>query len=181
MAGFVNAFADWQFALRGVSSGNFDDPARAPDRNNYMIRAQALLKGCHVHYRRSVKTVAQSGSLMEPGTAARFRTLCEELITSPTKEEFRALEKLLRAEFPAVSGWVDWWLRPAVASKIFDVFKIMNPALDKRLPDTTNSVEALHHSLGNSVGQGHQFLDGVGALLLWVHQFQSKNEALQSW
>jgi hypothetical protein len=181
MAGFVNAFADWQLALRGIHSNNFNDPAHVSDRNNYMIRAQALLKGCLVHFRRSVKTVAQSRSLVKVESVARFRSLCEQLVICPSVAGFRAVEKSLRVEFQAVGGWLDWWLRPAIASKFFDAFKIMDPALDKRLPDTTNPVEALHHSLGSSVGQGHQLLDGMVAVLLWANRFECQSEAIQSW
>ena len=109
-----------------------------------MIRAQCLLKGCEVRSKRSVKTVAKSGSLLKPGTVPKFSSLCHLLLSTPTVENFRAIEALIRAEFQPVSGWLDWWVRLKIASKIFDAFKVMDPDLDKCLPDTTNPVGSLH-------------------------------------
>jgi len=180
MAGFTHAFADWHLAQRGIAKEQWSDSSHDSDRNNYMRRSQALLKGCLVHFQRSVKMVAQSGSLVAPGAAPRFRNLCNELRSVPSVTQFRVIEADLRREFPSIKGWLDWWVRPAMSPKIFEAFKVMKPSLDTSLPDTTNPVESLHNILGVSVGQGHQILDGLNSLLAWVTRYELQNEAVKS-
>lgn len=180
MSGFTRAFADWHLAKRGIPKEQWDDSSYDGDRNNYMRRAQALLKGCLVHFQRSVKTIAQNGSLVAPDATSRFRSLCEELRDMPSIEHFRAIEVILREEFPSIKGWLDWWVQPSISSKIFQAFKVMDPLLDVSLPDTTNPVESLHNILGVSLGQGHQLLDGLDSLLAWVTRYALQNEAVKS-
>lgn len=179
MAGFTQAFADWQLTLRGVARENIGRSIYDEDRANYMRRAQALLKGCQVHFLRSVKNVAQNASLIPVDLRQRFRNLCEELRNSSSVELSQSIEKLIRKEFSSIGGWLDWWMRPPIASKIFNAFKVMDSALDDSLPDTTNLVESQHNLLGISVGQGHQILDGLSSLLTFTRRYEVSSEAVK--
>lgn len=178
--GFIEGFADWQLNLLGVPKERVNDPSHSTDRINFMHRAEKLLKGCRVHFLRSVKTVAQSASLVDPSAKSRFRELADELCSAPSLKEFQSVESAIRKEFPTIKNWLDWWVRPSIASQIFQAHKIMNPELDAMLPDTTNPVESLHNILGVSVGKGHQFIVGLIGLSKWTTRYELESEAVKS-
>lgn len=173
----MSAFADWHLLQQGVREDNLHHSSFDKDRANYQFRAQMLLKGCEVHWGRSIKMICSSAVLIDPSKTTRFRDLAEQLRTGASVEQARLTEATIRQEFPQIKAWLNWWMRPSNASKIFQAFKTMDPALDQSLPDTTNAVESLHNVLGVSIGQGHQIIDGLVALHQWVTRYELENEA----
>jgi hypothetical protein len=140
-----------------------------------MVRAQALLKGCTVHWERNVLKVARDAHYVPSDEQDDFRSLCDELRRTSTMERFRRIEQHIRQRWKEVGAWLDWWMNPSIGRMIFEAFKIMDPTLSASLPN-----ESTHYSIYQSVGKGHQILAGLEALLRFAQRLQRQSDAVQS-
>lgn len=135
-------------------------------------RAEALVKGCYVHWKRSTCKIKQ---LISPDHVFRFELLLGTLENHrSTPEEFLNAADELRTKYPEVRAWIAWWLLPDNAALIFPAMAKMSPQLRARLPDTTNGGESSHWLLYRACGQKFDLWEGIRRLFM----FQREQEML---
>lgn len=163
----------------GIARHLLDHDSYATEREGYCARAQKLLKGCDVHFERSVKRLAINHAYVPHGSGDRFRVMCNDLRATPDLARFNELERSLRDEFPKCSSWLDWWKRPPICHLIFRAHQIMDETLRRSIPNSTNPVESLHWSMVQSTSTGHEVLSGLNALLLYTQRVQRQDLAVE--
>jgi hypothetical protein len=179
MNGFLEAFADAQLIASGITREHVNDPSLATRRHGLLLRAQKLVKGCEVHWERSVKRIAVNTHYVPVGNEDAFRRLCDEMKRSAAESIFWELEQHLRSTYPKITDWLDWWIRPAIRKLIFNPFRVMDPKLNQGLPNSTNPVESIHQSITIATGKGHHLLSGLTALLAIAQRIQRQHAATQ--
>lgn len=179
MNGFMEAFADAHLHASGTALERVNDHSLASQRHGLLLRAQRLLKGCEVHWERSVKHIGANAHYVPAGHEHAFRRLCDEMKRAVTRSIFWQLEEGVRSTYPETSNWLDWWIRSDLRPMIFDAFRAMEPEVNKKLPDSTNPVESIHHSITVSTGKKHPLLAGLLALRLYEQRLQRQYTAAQ--
>lgn len=148
------------------------EQSRSTEAANLRTRALALIKGCIVHWKRSLHKIKQV-----IGTRFLFRfeglvAVLERESTTPA-EFIQAVEQIL-AEFPEVRPWLAWWILPGNGSMIFPAMQKMPADLRAKLPNSTNAAESGHWLLYRAVGTGFDLWDGIRRL----YRFQRETEML---
>ena len=59
---------------------------------------------------------------------------------------------------------MEWWMRPAHASMLFESEREMDVEIWESIPKTTNAEEAMHWKLYCACGYDHEFLKGMYSL-----------------
>src|ERR1700722_10074123 len=90
------------------------------ERNRYIKEAQEAEVGCDVHFWRSSTRLKKNGALIPPESINTFDNLIRQLLSAATSDvQFTEAVVQLKASFPRIANWLDWWLRPTIASMIF--------------------------------------------------------------
>jgi hypothetical protein len=136
------------------------------------IRAEALIKGCIVHWKRSLHKIKQ---VVGAKHLFRFEGLIGVLESErSTAAEFLQTVEQIRAEFPEVRPWLAWWILPGNGSMIFPAMQKMPADLPTKLPNSTNASESNHWLLYRAVGYGFDLWEGIRRL----YRFQRETEML---
>ncbi|KAF8142672.1 hypothetical protein K438DRAFT_1784474 [Mycena galopus ATCC 62051] len=169
--GFIDAFVDFMCArIPGWST--LSEQSRTTEAANLRTRAEALIQGCVVHWKRSLHKIKQT---IRNQFAYRFEDLVrvlEAVNTSPA-EFIQAVECIL-TEFPEVRPWLSWWILPGNGSMIFPAMRRMPAELQAKLPHSTNAAESGHWLLYRAVGSGFDLFEGIRRL----YRFQRETEML---
>ncbi|KAJ7466286.1 hypothetical protein FB451DRAFT_1041007 [Mycena latifolia] len=159
--GFIDAFVDYMCS-RIPGWKELSPKSRASERTTLRARAQALLIGCKVHWRRSTHKIKQV-------IAIQFQYRFEQLIAilegeSTTPSQFLQAVSDIHREFPEVRPWLAWWILPGNGGMIFPAMQRMPAELRAQLPSSTNGAESAHNLLYNAAGRNHDILEGVRRL-----------------
>lgn len=126
-------------------------------------KAAALLCGCKQHFRSSITRVKRITAIVPVDLRTYFENLVISLIDAPP-EEYLEVASTIKAKFPKLHPWLDWWLLKEHASMLFESQHRMEAVIWESLPDSTNAEEAMHFSMYSQQGKDHDFLPGWIAL-----------------
>lgn len=147
--------------------------------NHYLKEANDFQLGCEVHFFRSGKRLQQNGALIPRENRDQFMEYLYMMTgKSTTRESFEATVGRLLLEFPRIVGWLEWWLRPGIASMIFPAKSNVDPHLAQKVPSTSNPVEGQHSNLHSAMGVNHDALSGAHKLYLYVKQREAHFQAI---
>ena len=80
------------------------------------------------------------------------------LLQCSSSDEFQRRAHLIVRDFPKLKSWMEWWMRPAHASMLFESEREMDLKIWESLPHTNNAEEAMHWKLFSACGRDHAFL-----------------------
>lgn len=145
----------------------------------YLAEANESQWGCEVHFFRSGCHLKQNGALIMRELGSRFEEILY-IMTSPSinLEDFESAVIELHSSFPRIEGWLEWWLRPKIASMIFPVCSQIDPEVLRMILRTSNPVEAQHSILHSAMGTGHDAIEGVEKLYLYVKEKEKHFNAI---
>lgn len=136
------------------------------ERTEAQLRHDAgrILRGCKEHFRSGVTRISRIGGVIPVEQRGSFVQQAIGLLSSPTTADFHQQARQIIQEFPKTAGWLEWWLRPAHASILFESQRVMDIAIWDSIPDTTNAEEAMHWKLYAAAGKNHTFFEGLRSL-----------------
>ena len=136
------------------------------DRSDAQLRLDAgrILRGCKEHFRAGVTRISRIGGVIPVEQRGSFVEQAVGLLSCPTDAEFRQQARQIIQDFPKTASWLEWWLRPAHASILFESQRVMDIAIWDSIPDTTNAEEAMHWKLYAAAGKNHTFFEGLRSL-----------------
>lgn len=159
----------------------WEPETQANERSRLRTEAQKHQSGCDVHWKRSVLQVQNKSSLIPAQYKPAFSRLTRSFIDpNTTSTEFPIVEAEFRRLFPSAEGWLEWWLRPAIAQMIFPAFYSGDASIRSQVPKTSNAVEARHSLLHRSSGSDHDILSGIEGIVLHVEELESRYNAIRS-
>lgn len=85
----------------------------------------------------------------------------------------------IRKLFPKVTGWLNWWLQPAVAAMIFPSQRQVPDDVFAQVPHTSNPVEGHHSLLHHATGTDHDLIPGIERLYLHVRSLETRYQAVK--
>ncbi|KAJ7885633.1 hypothetical protein B0H13DRAFT_1889491 [Mycena leptocephala] len=169
--GFISAFVEFMCA-RIPGWNTLSEDSRTAEASALRIRAEALIKGCIVHWKRSLHKIKQ---VLGAKHLFRFEGLIGVLESErTTAAEFLQAVEQIRTEFPEVRPWLAWWILPGNGSMIFPAMQKMPADLRAKLPNSTNASESNHWLLYRAVGYGFDLWEGIRRL----YRFQRETEML---
>ncbi|KAJ7210173.1 hypothetical protein GGX14DRAFT_626610 [Mycena pura] len=169
--GFVGAFVDFMCA-RIPGWDVLSNDSRKLEAVRLKKLAETLLRGCLIHWRRSLHKIRQ---VIGASAFFRFDGLIRVLEGErTTPDEFVEAVELIRTEFVEIRLWLAWWTAENTAALIFPAVQKMPASVRARIPDSTNSVESSHWVLYRAVGQQFDLFEGIRRL----YRFQRETEML---
>lgn len=168
-SGFIAAFIEF-WTLRSDSRTNAELSAAAGH----------LLRGCEEHFRAGVTRVARINGAVPPDLKDAFTERALGLLRCSNSEEFQSRASLIVRDFPKLKSWVEWWMRPAHASMLFQSERTMDVQIWDSLPNTTNAEEAMHWKLYSACGRDHSFMEGMNALYAVASHYQRLHDGVSS-
>ena len=173
--GFVEAFIDFMCS-RIPGWVTLSPESRAFEVKRLRDRALALVKGCLVHWKRSVNKIKQT---IDPKHLHQFDLLLSTLEHhTTTPEDFLTTANRIRTEFPEIQPWISWWLQPGNGTTIFPALSKMSPELKAQLPDTTNGGESMHWLLYQACGQKFDLWEGIRRLYVFQRETEKLYDAV---
>ncbi|KAJ6468148.1 hypothetical protein C8R47DRAFT_990106 [Mycena vitilis] len=159
--GFVNAFVEYMCS-RIPGWSELSAKSQESERSTFRLRAQGLLLGCKIHWRRSTHKIKQ---VIATAFLFRFESLIAILEgASTTGEQFLQAVADIHGEFPEVRPWLSWWIIPGNGGMVFPAMQRMSAELRARMPSSTNGAESSHHLLYGAAGKHHDMYEGVRRL-----------------
>ena len=168
-SGFIAAFTEF-WTLRSDSRTH----------DELSVAAGRLLRGCEEHFRAGVTRVARINGAVPPDLKDAFTERALGLLQCPSSEEFQRRASLIIRDFPKLKSWVEWWMRPAHASMLFQSERTMDVQIWESLPNTTNAEEAMHWKLYSACGRDHSFMEGMNALYAVATHYQRLLDGVSS-
>ncbi|KAJ7604282.1 hypothetical protein DFH06DRAFT_1310588 [Mycena polygramma] len=169
--GFISAFVEYMCA-RIPGWNTLSEASRTAEAKALRVRAEALIKGCIVHWKRSLHKIK---AIVGVKHLFRFEGLISILESEgTTAAEFLQAVEQLRAEFPEIRPWLAWWVLPGNGSMIFPAMQKMPAELRAKLPDSTNASESGHWLLYRAVGTKFDLFEGIRRL----YRYQRETEML---
>ncbi|KIM36003.1 hypothetical protein M413DRAFT_32045 [Hebeloma cylindrosporum] len=126
--------------------------------------AGRLLRGCQEHFWAAVTRVAHINGAVPPDLKDAFTQRALGLLGCSTTDEFQHRAALIVRDFPKLKSWMEWWMRPAHASMLFQLERKMEIEIWDSIPKTTNAQESMHWKFYSMCGRDHSFLEGMYAL-----------------
>jgi hypothetical protein len=142
--------------------------------------AGRLLRGCQEHFRAAVTRVARINGAVPPELKDAFTGRALSLLQCSNTEEFQLRAELMVRDFPKLKSWMEWWMRPAHASMLFQSERVMDIRIWDSIPKTTNAQEAMHWKIYSMCGRDHSFLEGMYALRAVANYYQRLMDAVSS-
>ncbi|KAJ6463160.1 hypothetical protein C8R47DRAFT_1225277 [Mycena vitilis] len=159
--GFVNAFVEYMCS-RIPGWSELSAKSQESERSTFRLRAQGLLLGCKIHWRRSTHKIKQ---VIATAFLFRFESLIAILEgASTTGEQFLQAVADIHGEFPEVRPWLSWWIILGNGGMVFPAMQRMSAELRARMPSSTNGAESSHHLLYGAAGKHHDMYEGVRRL-----------------
>lgn len=167
--GFISAFIEfWTLRSDGRPPEELSDAA------------ERLLRGCEEHFRAGVTRVARINGAVPPDLKDAFTERVLGLLKCSNSEEFQHRASLIIRDFPKLKSWMEWWMRPAHASMLFESERKMDVQIWDSLPKTTNAEEAMHWKLYSACGRDHSFMEGMNALFAVATHYQRLLDGVSS-
>jgi len=136
-----------------------------------------ILRGCKEHFRSGVTRISRIGGVIPVEQRELFVKQAIGLLSCLTDEEFRNQARQIIQDFPKTATWLEWWLRPAHASILFESQRVMDVVIWDSIPDTTNAEEAMHWRLYAAAGKNHDFFEGLECLRAVSQHFEQLYQA----
>lgn len=156
--------------------------SQAIERKQYVEEAKEAKVGCDVHFGRSAMRVKKNGALVPPDLVDVFDDSIRRLLSpSTSSKQFSEVVTSLKDQFPRIHGWLDWWLRPAIASMIFPARSVVDPAVAASVPSTSNPIEHQHSLLHHATGTDQDLQPGIEKLFLHVQKLEAQYDAIKGW
>lgn len=155
-------------------------PDNTHTRQELQVAAEHLLKGCHEHFRAGVTRVSRISGAVADGMREGFAKRALALLDAPNSQEFIAHAALLVHDFPRLTSWMEWWMRPAHASMLFESERKMDIDLWNSLPQDNNAEESMHWKLYSACGHDHDFLEGMYSLHAVAVYYERRHTAESS-
>jgi hypothetical protein len=150
------------------------------ERERYLLEAQEARLGCNVHFWCSATCLKANGTLIPHDLINTFDNLLRQLQSPDTSHHlFNESVQTLKCTFPHIHGWLNWWLRPTIASMIFPVKSYVNPLLANQVPSTSNAAEHQHSLLHHATGTDQDLLPGIEKIYLHVKELELQYNAIQ--
>jgi hypothetical protein len=153
-------------------------------RSDVQLRhdASRVLRGCKEHFRSGVTRISRIGGVIPVEQRDVFVEQTVRLVSSPTDEEFIQQARQIIRDFPKTASWLEWWLRPAHASMLFESQRVMDIAIWDTIPESTNAEEAMHWKLYCAAGKNHNFFEGLRSLHAVAMHYEKLYQArLSEW
>ena len=146
------------------------------ERTDSQLRDDAgrILKGCKEHFRAGVTRISRIGGVI-PVEQREYFVI--GLLSCPTDTKFREEAREIIQKYPKMASWLEWWLRPAHASILFESQRVMDIAIWDSIPDTTNAEEAMHWKLYSAAGKNHSFFERLRSLRAVSQHFELLHKA----
>ena len=121
----------------------------------------------------------QNGALVPPDYQKSFTGILYKMVNkSTTVEEFDTCVSQLHSQFSQIDGWLSWWLCPKIASMIFPAKSAVNVDLARKVPSTTNPVEAQHSNFHSATGKDFDAVAGAHNLYLYIKTHENQYRAI---
>ncbi|KAJ7721712.1 hypothetical protein DFH07DRAFT_946809, partial [Mycena maculata] len=125
--------------------------------------------------------VKKNGQLVPRELVDIFDDSLRRLLSqNTTPVQFDETVTRLKTTFPRIVGWVNWWLRPPIASMIFPARSVVNPDLAAQVPSTSNAIEHQHSLLHHATGTDWDLVPGAENIWLHVRELEKQYEAIQA-
>jgi len=149
--------------LRPDDVRSFDELSNAAGR---------LLRGCQEHFRAAVTRVARINGAVPPDMKDAFVQRALGLLHCSSSDDFHLRANLIIRDFPRLKSWMEWWMRPAHASMLFESERTMDINIWGSIPKTNNAEEAMHWKLYSACGCDHAFMEGMSSLVKVAEYYQ---------
>ena len=136
------------------------------------IAAGRLLRGCQEHFRAAVTRVARINGAVPPDMKDAFVQRALGLLHCSSSDDFHLRANLIIHDFPRLKSWMEWWMRPAHASMLFESERTMDISIWGSIPKTNNAEEAMHWKLYSACGRDHAFMEGMSSLVKVAEYYQ---------
>ena len=157
------------------------EEARAAQRASYLVEASQAQQGCVTHFPHSATHIKSNHALVPADLVGTFQELLTTLLSeSTTPSQFDDAVRQLRMTFPKIHGWLEWWLKPTVASMIFPAKHVMDPSVAAEILSTSNPIEHQHQLLHHAVGIDHDCIKGIKSIYLHVQEMEAQYNAIAS-
>ncbi|KAJ7767357.1 hypothetical protein B0H14DRAFT_2633085 [Mycena olivaceomarginata] len=151
-AAHAEEYADAIISTMQPAFSQLAQAAQDVQRKVLVEEAKTTQVGCDLHFSRSANTT--------PG-------------------EIAETVNMLKATFPRIVGWINWWLRPPIASMIFPALSVVNPELADKVPSTTNPIEHQHSLLHHATGTDMDLVQGAENIWLHVRELEKQYDAIK--
>ena len=101
-----------------------------------------------------------------------FTSRALALLQCSNSDDFNLRANLIIRDFPPLKSWMEWWMRPAHASMLFESERQMDIKIWESIPKTTNAEEAMHWKLYSGCGRDHGFMEGMLSLYKVAEYYQ---------
>lgn len=160
---------------------NLSDTARVAQRAAYLEEASQAQRGCVTHFQRSGTRLKSNNALVPVELVKTFDTLTRIMLSEDTTpSQFDNAVRQLRMHFPRIHGWLEWWLKPTVASMIFPAKTVLDPSVMAEVPNTSNPIEHQHYLLHHATGIDHDLIKGIENIYLHVQEMEAQYKAIAS-
>jgi hypothetical protein len=166
--GFTSAFVEF-WTLRS-------DDARTHEELS--ATAGQLLRGCQEHFRAAITRVSRINGAVPPDMKEAFTQRALALLHCSNSDDFNLRANLIIRDFPPLKSWMEWWMRPAHASILFESERQMDIEIWDSIPKTTNAEEAMHWKLYSGCGRDHGFMEGMLSLYKVAEYYQRLLEGI---
>lgn len=142
--GFVEAYVEHQ--LRKLIN-NLSLPENMVKSHKEYLKKEAisLLKGCQEHFRQSVTRISRNHAIVNHESSAQFQSMALRLLKINERDEFDKVIESIQKNWPNTTSWLEWWVYTDAGKILFPVLSSMDENLSKKLPDSINAQESMHH------------------------------------
>ncbi|KAL6306878.1 hypothetical protein BKA93DRAFT_124086 [Sparassis latifolia] len=175
-------FVETKITLKGGSWHMLLTEAQSAERKYLHSEVSKYEQGCETHFWRSGTrlTTRGSGTLIPGDMEGIFNDHLRRMISSQTTaDEFEETIQSLQTLFPQINGWIEWWMRPKIASMIFPAKSTIDPQLAEEVPHTSNPVDTQHSLLHHATGTDNDLMAGIEKLFLHMAELERQYKAVQ--
>ncbi|KAK7008269.1 hypothetical protein R3P38DRAFT_2551988, partial [Favolaschia claudopus] len=180
-AAHAEEYADAVISTMQPAFSMLDQAAKDVQRELLVQEAQRTQVGCELHFQRSAVRIKKNGALVPLESVDVFDAGIRRMLSKNTSpEDFTNTVNTLKKTFPRIVGWINWWLRPAIASMIFPARSVVDPDLAAQVPSTTNPIEHAHSLLHHATGIDMDMVQGAENIWLHVRELEKQYDAIKA-
>ena len=140
------------------------------------INPTTLLKGCYHHWRQSVQRVIGNHAVVPLGRQDDFDDLATTMYSAKGNSVYQLAVKQIRAEFPNIEKWLNWWTRDANAPMIFQSQRALKEELQDHPTRTSNGIEAFHRNLYRIINRKKPVIDTLKHIFTYLRDTEADLE-----